>query len=168
MAIEQRYRFSSVDDFVFSLTKRKRVASVKKERSRRRRRRAIGILVSLMVIVGASAIAYYIFNRRQGEPLSDATLNMWYIQTGNNEVDESKVSALESIIKSFTSEHNNIEITLSGIPAESYLSDLMEAVGTGQAPSIFESTGFDVSNFAVTPPKQPERPSDILTKFSYW
>lgn len=167
MAIEQQYRFSTVDDFVSALTKGKKVASVQKERAKRRRRRAIGILASLMIIVGASAIAYYLFDR-QRDPLPDATLNMWYIQTGNDEVDESKASALESIIGSFTSEHNNVEITLSGVPAESYLSDLMEAVGTGQAPSIFESTGFDVSNFAVALQQQPERPSNFLSKFSYW
>lgn len=152
MAIEQQYRFSTVDDFVSALTKGKRVASVQKARAKRRRHRTVGILASLLLIVGAAALALYILNDQLRPTLPDATLNVWYVQTGNPEMDESRANALENIIKSFTRGHNNVEIKLSGVPSESYLSDLSAAVGSGQAPHIFESTGFDVSNFAVALP----------------
>lgn len=152
MAIEQQYRFSTVDDFVSALTKGKRVASVQKERAKRRRHRAIGILASLLIIFGATGVALYILNQRIEPTLPDATLNVWYIQTGNPEMDESRANALEDIIENFTSGHNNVEIKLSGVPYESYLSDLLNAVGTEHTPHIFESTGFDVSNYAVALP----------------
>ncbi len=153
MAIEQQYRFSTVDDFVSALTKGKKVASVQKERAKRRRHRAIGILVSLLIIVGATVAAFYVLNdQKRANTLPDATLDVWYIQTGNAEMDENKAVALENIIENFTSEYNNVKIKLTGVPSESYLSNLMETAGMEQTPSIFESTGFDVSNFAAALP----------------
>lgn len=151
MAVEQQYRFSTVDEFVNALTKGKKVASVQKERAKRRRRRVTGILVSFMIIAGAVAAFFYMLNERI---LPDATLDLWYVQTGNTEADERKANALEDIIESFilTNKYSDIEIKLSGIPSENYLSSLMEATETGQVPAIFESTGLDISNFAVTLP----------------
>ena len=150
MAIEQQYRFSSVDAFASALSSGKKVASVQKERVKRQRRRVAGILVSLLLIAGAASLLLYTLKaQKENAGLPDASLELWYIQTGDEESDSHKAAALKSIVDNFTSEYDNVKISLSGIPGETYLSALAEASNT---PLIFESTGLNVSDFAMTLP----------------
>lgn len=146
MAVEQQYRFASVDNFEAALSSGKKVASVQKERAKRRRRRLTGILASFLVIVGAAGLFLYMLKAQR---VPDTSLELWYIQTGNEETDAHKATVLQGIVDNFTSEYDNVRISVSGIPNESYLSALTEASNT---PLIFESTGLSVSDFAMALP----------------
>jgi len=150
MAIEPQYRFPTVDEFESALTAGKKVASVKKERSRRRNRRIVSIFASLIVIVGAAAVFLYMLKgQRDSTQLPDASLEMWYIKTGVEDIDTAKALALDSIVKNFTGEYKNVEIKLSPIEREKYLDTLVSAANNGKVPAIFESTDI-TSNLAIT------------------
>lgn len=144
MALEQQYRFPTVEAFQAALTSGKKVVSVKKERAKRKRRRAMGILAALLLVGGAIGAFVCLLNRQKASAgLPDAQLRMWYIQTGDEAADQAKASALEAIIDTFTQEYDNVEVELLPISAEGYQAELEQAAGTGQAPAIFESTGLE-------------------------
>lgn len=150
MAVEQQYRFASVDTFESALSSGKKVASVQKERAKRRRRRLTGILASFLLIAGGAALFIYMFKAQSGG-LPDASLALWYTQSGDEATDNRKAAALENIVQSFTDTYSNVEIKLSPIPHENYLDILTSAAESGQLPALFESTDI-TSNFAITLP----------------
>lgn len=143
MSIEQQYRFSNVNDFETALTRGRKVASVRKERAKRKRRRILGILTSLVLVGIASGLFYYVYDQKSAPPLPDAHLNIWYIQTGNEQIDQAKANALEDILQNFTEAYNNIEYEFRPVNYENYASSLVDAVNSGEAPEVFESTGLD-------------------------
>lgn len=155
MAVEQQYRFSTVDEFISALTSGKKVASVQKERSKRRRRRTIGICACLALILGAAAaVAFSLKMQKDAATLPDASLRLWYIETGNSQVDVPKAAALESIVSSFTTEYSNVSIDLVPVANKEYLTLLASEDDLDSRPAIFESSGLDVSDFAVSPPPE--------------
>lgn len=150
MAVEQQYRFPSVDAFESALSSGRKVASVQKERAKRRRRRVTGILVSFLLIAGAAALFLYMLKaQKESAGLPDTSFELRYILSGDEETDNQKATALKNIVDNFTSEYDNVNISLMGISMETYLSTLTEASST---PLIFESTGFSVSDFATVLP----------------
>lgn len=156
MAVEQQYRFASVDTFESALSSGKKVASVQKERAKRWRRRTIGICTSFLIIVGvAVVVALMLKGQKDARTLPDAELCLWYIQTGNGEADERKAAALEGIIENFTEEYKNINIDLIPVAEQDYLAALSAGNDSGEKPSIFESSGLEVSNFAAALPIGP-------------
>lgn len=144
MAVEQQYRFPTVDAFQAALTGGKKVVSVKKERAKRKRHRAAGILAALLLVGGAVAAFLYLLNlQKEAAGLPDAHLQMWYIQTGDEAIDQAKATALDAIIDAFTKEYDNVEVELLPVDSESYRADLDKAIEADQAPAIFESTGLE-------------------------
>lgn len=144
MALEQQYRFPTVEAFQVALTSGKKVVSVKKERAKRRRRRTMGILAALLLVGGAIGSFVFLLNRQKASAgLPDAHLQMWYIQTGDETADRAKAAALDAIIDAFTQEYGNVEVELRPVDSESYRSNLDKAIETDQAPAIFESTGLE-------------------------
>lgn len=143
MSLEQQYRFPDVNDFEVALTSGRRVSSVQKERAKRKRRRFFGILTSLVLVVTAASLFYYIYDKKTEPLLPDANLSVWYIQTGDEQIDRAKAKALEKILQNFTEANNNISCELLPINHEDYESLLTDAVNRGEAPSVFESTGLD-------------------------
>lgn len=154
MAVEQQYRFASADDFSTALSSGKKVVSVQKERARRWRRRAMGMCVSLAVVIGVLAsVAFILKTQRDGTTLPDAELCLWYIQTGNGEFDNHKEEALKRIVEHFTSEYSNVRIELVPVGYENYQDALAVAAQNGQVPAIFESTNVAVSGLAAVLPE---------------
>ena len=144
MALEQQYRFPTVDAFQAALMNGKKVASVKKERAKRKRRRVAGILAALVLVGGAAAAFLYLLNQqKESAGLPDAHIRMWYIQTGDEAADYAKSAALNAIVETFTHEYDNVEIELLPVSSENYRSALEDASGTDLAPAIFESTESD-------------------------
>lgn len=154
MAIEPQYRFSTVDDFESALAGGKKVTSVQKERAKRKKRQVAGILASFIVIVGAAALFLYMLKgQRDSATLPDASLDIWYIQTGVEDTDTAKALALDNIAKSFTDQYSNVELKLTPIEREKYEAALASAATSGQFPAIFESTDI-TSNLAITLPNE--------------
>lgn len=155
MAVEQQYRFATADDFKVALSSGKKVESVQKERAKRWRRRALGICVSLVVIIGAAmTVAFVLKAQKDDQTLPDAELCLWYIQTGDEEADEHKASALESIVKNFTEEYSNVSIDILPVDKQEYLAALASDDDSDGKPAIFESSGLEVSEFAAPLPDE--------------
>lgn len=144
MSIEPQYRFSTAEEFKAALTNGKKVASVKKERAKRKRRRIFGITAALLAAIGIIAVIFYALGRQKDETgLPDADLLMWYIQTGSEEIDQSKARALKSIVDTFTNEYRNVKVELVPMGREEYANALGAAASSGQMPALFEATNLD-------------------------
>lgn len=144
MSIEPQYRFSTAEEFKAALTNGKKVASVKKERAKRKRRRIIGIMAALLIAIGIVAATFYALGRQKDETgLPDADLMMWYIQTGSEEIDQSKAQALKNIVDTFTNEYRNVKVELVPMGREEYANELGAAAASGQMPALFEATNLD-------------------------
>lgn len=152
MAVEQQYRFSTVDEFEKALTSNKKVLSVQKERKKRKLRRIVGILVSFLLVAGAAgAFLLMLKQEKAAAGLPDAHLDIWYIQTGDDARDAAKVEAMRSIISTFTEGYDNVSIELLPVDSEGYEERLTEAFHFGNQPAIFESTELsDIDQFEVT------------------
>lgn len=157
MAIEQQYRFSSVDEFEKALQGDREVASVEKERAKRRRRRTAGIAASLLLVAVAAGIFLLVVNhQKKTAALPDAALEVWYIQSGDEAWDHSKEAALDTIVETFTKEYPNITVNLTPVNAEDYASALLTACQRGNAPDIFESTELQEEDLASAVPLTAE------------
>ncbi len=144
MSIEPQYRFSTVEEFETALMSGKKVASVKKERAKRKRRRIIGITAALLAAIGVIIAVFYALGLQRNETgLPDADLLMWYVQTGSEEIDQSKAQALRNIVNTFTSEYSNVKVELVPIEYAEYANALGAAASSGQMPSLFELTNLD-------------------------
>lgn len=142
MAVEQLYRFSTVEELENALQGGKRVDSVQKQRAKRNRRRFMGIIMSLLVVVGAAGVFLYLFNsQRATAELPDADLEIWYMETGDDEADSAKAEALAAILDTFTDEYSNVTVRLTAVEQESYVAALTEASTNHESPDVFESTG---------------------------
>lgn len=141
MAVEPQYRFASAEEFEKALLKEKKIKSVEKEKESRKRNRIAGILLSLIVILGAGAAFYHTYTEKQREAtLPDANLTMWYIQLADEQRNAEKEDALLHIIDSFTSEYKNISINLIPASESDYNSAFAsDRVGVDK-PDIFESS----------------------------
>lgn len=146
MAVEQQYRFADVDEFEKALLNERKVLSVQKERAKRKRRRVVGILLSLLVVACAAGVfAHMYIAEKANVELPDAELEIWYIKTGMDEIDQAKAAALGSIIETFTDEYSNVSVTLTPVDYDGYSDAITKALGSKNAPDIFESTGIEVS-----------------------
>lgn len=151
MAVEQQYRFADVDEFEKALLSERKVISVKKERARRKRRRAIGILLSLLVVIGAAGIFAHMYNSEKSDvELPDADLELWYIRTDVDEIDQAREAALNSIVQTFTGEYGNISVQLNSAEYDDYSDAIAKAIDAGNAAIIFESTEIDVPPAGLT------------------
>ena len=167
MAVEQQYRFSSVDEFEKALKSGKAVASVEKEKSRKRRFRMLGITCSLSIVLGAAAAFLYLLGcQREAVTLPDADLTVWYIQLQDSELDQAKVNALHAAIKAFTDEYSNVSVSLEGVAEKEYGKALASAAESGNGPDIFESTGLDDATLADAVPLT-EQFSDMAAETYY-
>ena len=141
MAVEPQYRFSSAREFKEALLSEKAVRSVEKERSRRNRNRLVSICAAFLLVISAAGAFLFSFHRqRETTTLPDASLTMWYVETGDQELDEGKRSSINAIAENFTNEYNNVTIEAIGVPKDQFQARFSEAKGTERSPDIIEST----------------------------
>lgn len=164
MALEQQYRFATADDFSAALSSGRKVASVQKERAKRWRRRIVGICASFLAIIGVAATVVFMLKEQRDDVLPDADLCLWYIQTGDEAVNEHKAAALEDIIERFTEEYKSVSIELLPVAEQNYEETIAASDDFSAKPSIFESTGLNVSELAdELPPELKQQDEACIT-----
>ncbi len=141
MAMDLHLRFKTVDEFVSALTGKKKVYAPKEEMKRREaKRRSSIIIVSATLLVGLSVLAFGSFKNWEATVLPDASVNMWYVITGDETVDASKTNALTSIIESFTDLYPNVNVSLQGIAQAQYEDKVSGVLDRQRFPVVLEST----------------------------
>jgi len=152
MAIEQQYRFSSVDEFEKAFLNEKRILSVQMERKKRKRRRVLSILAAFALVAALSTTSLFLWLRQKNAAtLPDANLDVWYITTGQEDSDRAKSEALNNTVNSFCEEYRNVTVNLFPMTADTYASALDEASKIGHLPAVFESTGREEESVTLTP-----------------
>ena len=143
MAIKERIRFKSMDDFNKAINNGKKVDYPEIELKKRRRVRIIVTSLCLLIAVFASAI---IFANRDIVPVSEKLI-IWYPQSSDEEVAELQDTAHRNIAASFNeslsnSNINKIEIDYIPIPEEEYKKKILSSINTEDGPDIFCSDNF--------------------------
>ncbi len=130
MAVEQHYRYSTVQTFEEALFGIKPVISLAKERSRRKRKRLIGIVATFVVLAGA---AWMFIDTYNDSGLPDATLTLWYVDRGDE-------SIITNTLNGFQSTYPNVTIVPTAISAEDYADVVTEATASNTLPDILETS----------------------------
>lgn len=139
MAIEQQFRFSSVDEFEKALLSEKQVLSVAAEKRKRRNARIAGIAISMLVIIGvASFISMRLYQQKAAATLPDANISLLYFENDEDQSLTGLNAALREISDYFTKEYSNVSIDITGVNP----SDWQLTVGeySEKEITIFEST----------------------------
>ena len=137
MAIDIPFRYSSVNEFEQALSSKIEVVSVEKEKKRRKTKREIGMGAMILVIVAILAVSIHLWQSRQ---MPEADLVIWYMLSGNTELDAEKEAALQVIASQFMDEYHSITISLKGVEEDQYLEALEQAE---EPPDLFESTSLN-------------------------
>jgi serine/threonine protein kinase len=142
MAVDMHLRFASIEELERTLAQEKKVLSVVKEKKRRRNRRFVGVSAALLLVLAASAYFMVNFNeQRLAETLPDSTIEVWYSLPADPAAAERKNASLSDVITIFNESFPNVTIELVPIAADQYQNRLEDALATGNAPPLFESTG---------------------------
>ena len=95
------------------------------------------VLASMMLIAAVAALLLAL--RRQTPAQIPATeLELWYMETGDAELDSAKRAALDSVLERFAEEYGQVMLRVTAVPQEDYARELAAAA---DAPDIFETTG---------------------------
>ena len=141
MAIEVSLRFHTVEEFEKALFGGKKVLPVEVEKKRRKRRRFTGISIAILLL---AAVGIYfgvnVEEQKEEETLPDATLRVWYALSGDENADEGKEEAFQSIIADFTASFENVTIECNGVLREEYEKAIREAAEQKGEVGLFEST----------------------------
>jgi ABC-type glycerol-3-phosphate transport system substrate-binding protein len=162
MAIDKHMRFASIAEFERALNQEKKVLPVEKEKKRRQRRRLAGVAAALLVVVAGASFFWLNWSaEKEAETLPDATIALWYPLSGDEEADEAKQEAFQSVIEAFHDSFPNVTVQIKTVEAEDYAEAIEEAIeeageagGAGaaetEAPVLFESGGLDEDLLADT------------------
>ncbi|MDR3277664.1 MAG: extracellular solute-binding protein [Oscillospiraceae bacterium] len=140
MALELRYRFRSVEDFIRALRGEEKILTPQAEKRKRRRKRARVIAAACAVIVvGLSASLLTLNRQKEAETLPDASISLWYELSGDADADAAKAEALNLILTEFVESFPNVTVEPRGIESASYADEIDAALNAG-SPVLFEST----------------------------
>lgn len=137
MAIEPHYRFENIQEFRKVLQQKIEVGSVSQERKKRVRRRILGIGAALLVV--AVAFLGFALGWVQKD-VPAGSVEIWYMSSGDPEQDAAESAIWANVQEMFTQDYPEVELTITGIPEESYEQQLAQAEEDGEMPDIYEST----------------------------
>ena len=140
MAVNVHLRFRTVEEFILALKKQKKVLDPKAEMKRRISKRSSSLVVFAVLLLGGLFFAGFTYNRQMDAiTLPAASINLWYVVTGNSEVDENKVSVLKAIIEDFNSVYPNVSVSLKGIGKDQYENEVLNVLRRDKSPVVLES-----------------------------
>ena len=142
MAIDRHMRFNSIHDFEKGLNKEAKVLPVSKQIKRRKSRRLLGLVAAFLIVVISSSVFFLNWDRqRQEETLPGASISIAFFITGDAEIDNARGLAFTGIIDAFRVSFPNIDIYMRPYPIAGYEAAILAAIASGNAPTLFESTG---------------------------
>lgn len=144
MSVESHLRYQTVKEFITAITGNKKVHTLQHVKKRRKKIRITGIAASVLLVAGLAAYFFFGWNRQKEEAtLPDASLVMWYILDDEGGGESHKIKGIEQAVTDFMQMYHNVQIECSAIPEDEYEKMLDDAIKTGNAPDIFESTCID-------------------------
>lgn len=158
MAVDLHLRFKTVDEFIQALTGRIKILAPEQEMKKRRTKRHISMIsIAGLLLAGLFAVSYSYFQEKDSATLPDASINMWYVITGDAQADSNKARALEAVLGDFMKVYPNVSVSLKGIEQAQYEKEVLSAVRRDASPVVLESgilsseilsKTLDVSNIA--------------------
>ena len=137
MEVDYRMRFKSADEFLKALRGEVKVYGRGEKGKRLKRRRLISIAASLVILFAAAAITFMLASE-QIPTLPDATIELWYVLTENEDIDMQKKNAYEQIIAEFVAIYPNVIVNLHSISNHNYEAEVAAAI-SHCTPVLFES-----------------------------
>jgi len=142
MAIDRHMRFNTINDFEKGLNQETKVLPIPVQIKRRKFRRVIGLVAALLIVTVSSSLFYWNWEQqRQEETLPDVSISIAFFVTGNAEFDNARETAFTGIIEAFRDSFPNVYIAMRPYPIADYERIILEAILSGNSPTLFESTG---------------------------
>lgn len=140
MAVDLHLRFGTVDEFVVALTRQKKVLAPEEEMKRRRiKRRNSIIAIAVLLLAGLFVAALSYYREKDATTLPDASINMWYVMTGDAAADTNKADALKAIIDDFEGVYPNVSVSLKGVGQAQYEDEVLTVLRRNESPVVLES-----------------------------
>lgn len=146
MAVQAEIRFQNVEQFARALSSGKKVRDAKKEIKYRKNRRNVRIAILVMMIIAAGALCFIQFQRIKKEAiLEPAVLDIWipYGEEGG----EAAKALVNNMSSEFLTNNEMIQMEITAIAEEDYEEELKNALASGEAPDIFDSSCFDSKDY---------------------
>lgn len=137
MALDWELRFKSAGEFEAALQSQAKVRDDKEELALRKRRRIAGIGGLCACLCAAGLLCFGLYQKKAAEArLKPAKLLVW-VPAADEEADR---AVMEEMVSEYRENNSQIELTFQYIPQEEYGEALQEALDSGEAPSLFDST----------------------------
>jgi len=141
MAIDYRLRFKSAGEFIKALIEESTVLRPEDDLRKRKFRRIISVAASLLVIFVVATVTYMQVRERI-PTLNDASVELWYVLTGDELPDTQRATALERIIGEFSEIYPNVDIHLRGVAVDEYEKEVISAISQ-RTPVLFDSSNMN-------------------------
>lgn len=137
MAVDKKYRFKSVEEFLSAIDGKKKVLSPEKEKTLRISARCACALAAAAVVgTGIFLTVRYFRNKRLRPDLDSCKIDIWYISDSG----PAKEDAMEAIRKDFNKTYPDVKVKMLGYPKDEYDEKLKDAAKKGKLPNLFESS----------------------------
>ena len=146
MAVDFRLRYKTAAEFMQALNGQKKTVRPEAELRRRKVRRFASVAATFVVFIVIGIVTNFNIQARI-DALNDASIEFWFVLTGDEIVDSSKEAMYGQVISRFNTMFPNIDIALVGVPAIEYAGLVHVALARGY-PIMFESDGFTVEELA--------------------
>ena len=141
MALELHLRFRTIEEFLTAMTADEPVLSPKeKMRVLKKKRRKIALIASAILAVSLAVVTLLYVREIQRTTLPDSSINLLYAITGDEEADDLKLRALESMAEDFMSVYHNVSVNIIGVDLADYSAQVDSYLSRGDFPAVFEST----------------------------
>jgi len=148
MAVDPRLRFKTIDEFRTAITGEQKCLRPEAEVKRRAVKRFTTISATFIIMCLLGVGSYFYADSVMGT-LNNASIEVWYVLSGDIMEDARRQSALAQVFDDFQYVHPNIEITLRGVPREDMANEVMVAMSEG-VPILFESGFMNIEDLAGT------------------
>ena len=116
MAVDERYRFQSVEEFEEALIGKKKIDTVAEEIGRKKKRSLWErIAAACLLLASISGLFFGIMHRRNENVLPDAAIELVYISAEDPYYNENTQSAFESIADVFCETYSNVSVKINGV-----------------------------------------------------
>lgn len=141
MSLLPELRFQNAEEFQRALKGDKKVAAVANVLKRKKRNRAISIIITSVLILIGAFLSFQYYKQQQGgiRHLQQATVSVWILAESKDEIEDRK-DTMEAALNDFREMYPQVTIEITCLSEPQYSIALEEALETGNAPVLFDST----------------------------